>query len=76
MRSLGLAILCLLLTFLPVSAQVGTEGSFFGTITDSSGASVPNAEVSVTHLATGLVKNATTSTDGNFNIAPLPIGRH
>ena len=76
MRSLGLAVLCLLLTVFPVGAQVGTEGSYFGTVTDSSGASVPNAEVSVTHLATGLVKNATTGTDGNFNIAPLPIGKY
>ncbi len=76
MRSLGLACLYLLFTGFLVNAQIGTEGSFFGTVTDSSGASVPNAEVSVTHLATGLVKSTTTSTDGSFSIAPLPIGRY
>jgi hypothetical protein len=57
-------------------AQVGTEGSFFGTVTDSSGSSVPGAEVTVTHLGTGLAKSATTDTEGSFSIPSLPIGQY
>lgn len=76
MRRLRLACLVFLLSGFLLTAQIGTEGSFFGTVTDSSGASVPNAEITVTHLATGLVKRATTGMDGNFSIAALPIGRY
>lgn len=68
------AALCLALSVL--SAQVGTEGSFFGTVTDPSGAGIPEARVEVTHLATGVSQQASTDAQGNFNILALPIGRY
>lgn len=55
-------------------AQVGTEGSFFGTVMDSSGANVPGAEITVKNLATGLTKTVTADAAGSFNILSLPIG--
>lgn len=69
-------VLCMLLTGLMVSGQVGTEGAFFGTVVDSTGSSIPGAEVTVTHLATGLVKRTITDSEGSFSIPALPIGRY
>ena len=63
----------------PVSllpGQIGTEGAFFGTVTDSSGSSVPGAEVVATHLGTGISKQAVTDGQGNFNLFALPIGKY
>jgi hypothetical protein len=59
-----------------VLAQVSTQGSMLGTVTDSSGASVPGAEVVVTNLDTGLVNKAVTDSGGNFEILALHIGRY
>jgi len=75
---LALASLALTLFFLvPGSvllAQVGTEGSILGVVTDPSGAVIAGAEVTVTNLDTGLKKTATTNTGGNFEILALPRG--
>ena len=75
---LALACLALALFFLvPGSvllAQVGTEGSILGVVTDPSGAVIAGAEVTVTNLDTGLKKTATTNTGGNFEILALPRG--
>ena len=67
---LGLASVFLL------AAQIGTEGAFFGTVTDTSGSSVPGAVVTVTHLGTGLSKQVVTDTDGTFSLFALPIGKY
>src|SRR4051794_25491686 len=66
--------LCLVCSFL--SGQTGTEGAFFGTVTDPSGSSVPGAEVKATHNATGIVKLAVADGQGNFNLFALPIGKY
>ncbi len=76
MRIVSLACLCLLVAGLTGWAQIGTEGAFFGTVTDSSGSSVPGAEVAATHIAKGLVKRTVTDAEGNFSLLSLPIGRY
>lgn len=48
-------------------------GSIRGTVTDQSGALVPDARITVTNVATGLSK-AVTSKDGEFTILQLPVG--
>jgi hypothetical protein len=53
-------------------AQTAGDGSIQGTVTDSTGAVVPNATVSATNNATGVTTTRTTSSAGLFNIAPLP----
>lgn len=48
-----------------------------GTVTDASGALVPNATVVVHSEDTGAdVRKVTTSSTGNFNITNLPAGRY
>ena len=67
-------IFALLLT---TSAFAQTDrGSITGTITDSTGAVVPNAPVEITNQATGAVYSGGASTTGNFTIASLPAGQY
>ena len=45
-----------------------------GTVRDSTGLSVPGAQIKVTQTGTGLVRNATTGADGGYVFADLPTG--
>ena len=68
--------LCLLVTMLvlclmyqrPVFAQSATTGSINGTVTDSSGAVVPGASVTVTDLATRDQRVLTSNEEGRFTV--------
>src|SRR5262252_3023448 len=58
-----------------VSANSQTfRGAINGTITDPSGAAVPNATVKATESATGLDHTTVTSTEGQFSIQDIPLG--
>jgi hypothetical protein len=59
-----------------VSAQTATTGQITGTITDPSGAAVPDASVTVTNTGTGETRNATTNEDGNYTIPNLGVGTY
>src|SRR6202045_3121204 len=65
---------CLLLS-LPLRSQVA-GGSLSGTITDRSGASVPNADVAIQNSATGITRNVTTNTAGFYTAANLLPGNY
>ena len=52
-------------------AQSGTTGSIVGTVTDPNGAVIVGAEVTVTSLATGEERKATTDTEGNYAVPLL-----
>ncbi|WP_031501055.1 TonB-dependent receptor [Bryobacter aggregatus] len=69
-----LLLLLAVLLSLPLLAQTGTDGSFFGTVLDSSGAAVPRAEITIKQLNTGLTKTVAADETGNFAIPALPIG--
>jgi hypothetical protein len=58
---------------LSVTAQT-VSGTLRGTITDSNGAVIPNATVTVRNKETGLVRTVTSSDEGLYNITFLPIG--
>ena len=45
-----------------------------GTVTDPTGAMVPNVQVTATNTDTGVVTTTTTSTTGDFIFQKLPIG--
>src|SRR5438874_4148241 len=69
-------ILFLLLTLcLALSAQT-TTGSIVGKVSDSTGAVVPNATVTVTNVDTGNAVKTTTGSDGNYAVTPLPVGHY
>src|SRR5689334_3496852 len=53
-----------------------TLGAINGTVTDSSNAVVPKAQIQAKNLGTGLTVTATTQNDGSYNIVDLPIGNY
>jgi hypothetical protein len=53
-----------------VWGQVVT-GTLTGSVTDSTGATVPNAKVTITQLSTGVQRSATTTADGLYNFPYL-----
>ena len=53
-----------------------TLGALNGTITDISGAAVPDTLVSITADATGLTRSAKTQKNGYFEILNLPVGSY
>jgi hypothetical protein len=56
-----------------VSAQVNLS-SMTGVLTDSQRSRIPDVEVRVTQLSTGLVRHAKTNAQGVYFIADLPLG--
>ena len=68
------SFVCLLLMCCcaPLFAQERAQIS--GTVTDQSGAAVPDVEVSVTQNATGLKRSATSDSKGFYIIPDLPLG--
>src|SRR6201990_264047 len=59
----------------PILAQTAT-GSVGGTVTDPTGAVVPNAQVTAHNVATGVDTQATTNSAGIYSIRFLPIGQY
>ena len=47
-----------------------------GTVTDPTGAVVPNAKVSITNQETGTPQSTTTNSDGFYNMPGLPVGHY
>ena len=71
--NLVIALLALLFIGTPVLAQTAF-GTITGTITDPSGAVIPNVAVILTNTATGQIRNATTNSTGYFSAPALPPG--
>jgi len=63
-----------LLLTLPSLGQTVDSQQISGTVTDASGAVIPNATVTVLNIATGLKKTATTNAEGNYIVLDIPIG--
>jgi hypothetical protein len=70
MRLLALLVFVFGLAAVPVIAQ-STYGAITGTVTDSSGAAVPGATVTVTSLGTGEVHTAKSDAAGNYSVVNL-----
>jgi hypothetical protein len=74
--ALGLLVLAAAL-FLPAAgiAQTSTA-TITGTVFDSTGAVVPNAQIGVIAKNTGLTYQATSSSDGTYTVPLLPVGTY
>ena len=70
--ALLLGMFCLLLV-LPTAAQFDT-GTISGTITDSSGAVIPQATVTITNVNTSFTKTLHSDGGGNYTASALPSG--
>ena len=71
-------LLCalLLMLCLPFAANAQDSGSVTGTVRDTSGAVVPNAQVKFTSSAIGVTRSTTTNDDGDYLAGALPPGSY
>src|SRR5215469_15709779 len=56
-------------------AQVNT-GAVLGTVTDASGATVPNASVTLKNVETGASLQAQTGAGGDYSFPVVPVGEY
>ena len=71
LRLAGLFLICTLAAF----AQ-GDRGTITGTVTDPTGAVIPNANVQLTNSETSAVYQVATTSTGNYTLANLPVGTY
>jgi hypothetical protein len=67
-------LLAALMAPIAMHAQTGGEGAITGTVTDSTGAGIPNATVTATNTATNVATTRTTSGAGAYTIGPILPG--
>src|SRR5580693_5992034 len=75
-----LRLICTLFLLAIVSAgfaySQAVNGTLLGTVTDPSGAVVPNAKVTVTEVNTNVSHSSQTNESGNFQFPDLPPGKY
>jgi hypothetical protein len=75
MRRLLFAVLSILILSVGANAQT-FRGAINGTVTDPSGAVVPEAQVHAIDTATGIEHTTVTTSDGQFSFQDLPLGTY
>jgi hypothetical protein len=75
MKRLFLAVLVILTLTVVANAQT-FRGAINGTVTDPSGALVPNAQVTATQVATGSDHTTVTTSDGQFSFQDIALGTY
>jgi hypothetical protein len=75
LRLLIICFVCGLWISMPVFAQELTS-SIRGTVSDSSGAVIPAAEVTAANEGTGLSRTVNTDEDGRYTFTLLPVGNY
>jgi hypothetical protein len=74
MKSFAALLLVFALVSVGGRAQSAATSQISGTVQDSTGLPVPGAQVSATQTATGLVRSATTNSEGGYILPGLPVG--
>jgi hypothetical protein len=71
-------VVLLLILGLSPAALFGqaVNATLLGTITDSTGATVPGAKVTATETATGLIHESVTNESGNYTFPDMPPGKY
>ena len=80
-KALLLVVLALTLVFLIGGATIrllaqGTTGTILGSVTDSSGGLVPEANVQVTNVGTGATQIVSSDTQGRYRVVDLAVGQY
>jgi outer membrane receptor protein involved in Fe transport len=76
LRVLAFAV-CALVLLAGVATQAQTfRGTILGSVSDSSGAAVPGATVTIKNLDTGLTRTVATQEDGSYAAPELPLGNY
>src|SRR5262249_13901609 len=74
MSKIQSVLLILAVIFTPPAFAQAVSATLIGSITDSSGATIPNATVTVTETQTGVSRKTTTSSDGVYTVPYLAPG--
>lgn len=69
-------LVVLLLATVRLQAQTADTGALTGTVTDATGAVVPNASVTAVNQGSGQERTAQTGADGHYTIGLLPPGSY
>ena len=76
MKRSTLMMLTTWLLLAPISQAQEATGRIAGTVSDPSGAVIPDVQVTVTNTATQVSRNTTTDHDGYYQVLSLPIGTY
>ncbi len=68
-----LPLLTLALVAAPASAQGSGAGKIYGTVTDPTGAVIPNATIHITNGVSGFHQTTTTNSTGQFSFSNVPF---
>jgi hypothetical protein len=71
-----ISVLIFTLSFSPSLFGQTVNATLLGTITDSSGATVPGAKVTATKTATGWIHQSVTNESSNFTFPDMPPGKY
>jgi Carboxypeptidase regulatory-like domain len=66
----------LILSLSPSLFGQAVNATLLGTVTDSTGATVPGAKVTATETATGLIHESVTNDSGNYTFPDVPPGKY
>ncbi|MGA3185510.1 MAG: carboxypeptidase regulatory-like domain-containing protein [Bryobacteraceae bacterium] len=76
MKKLCSALFALAVLGAATAYSQSVNATLLGTVTDSSGAVVPNAKVTITETNTNISHSAATNESGNYSFPDLPPGRY
>lgn len=68
------ALVFLLLVDASAWAQITTNATITGTVTDSTGALIPQATIAISNQQTGVERRSQSNSDGNYIVPELPAG--
>ncbi len=71
-----LFLLFLFLCTIPMAFGQVTTGDILGTVTDATGAVIPNATVTVVNTGTHETRNVTSNASGEYLVSTLPVGHY
>jgi hypothetical protein len=71
-----LSIALVVLLAVRASAQEADQGAIIGVVTDATGAVIPNADVTLTDVDTGLVMKTKSNGSGNYFFGPIKTGNY
>src|SRR5580700_9893112 len=67
----------IVLSFTVMTGRAQTfRGTILGTVTDTTGAVVPGATITIRNVNTGLVRTTESQADGSYRVSELPIGTY
>ncbi len=72
----GVCLTCLFLLFSCLAFAQRDLGTITGTVTDASGAAIPNAKITIVEVATGVSNTTVTSESGNYTRPALRPGTY